>query len=33
VLELLANEFGCPVSALRIISGETKPVKLVTIEG
>ncbi len=31
VLQLLAAEFGCPVSALTIISGETKPLKLVAI--
>jgi len=32
VLELLANEFGCSVEALRIVSGATRPLKIVAIE-
>ena len=31
VLQLLAAEFGCPVSALTIVSGATKPLKLVAV--
>jgi len=32
VLELLAAEFGCPVRALSIVSGATKPLKIVAID-
>jgi len=31
VLQLLAAEFACPVAALTIISGATKPLKIVAI--
>ncbi len=31
VLELLANEFGCPVTQLRIVSGATSPLKTIAI--
>ena len=31
VLQLLAAEFGCPVEALAIVSGATKPLKIVAI--
>jgi len=33
VLELLAAELGCPVDALTIVSGATKPLKTVVIAG
>jgi len=33
VLQLLAAEFGCPVTALTIVSGATKPIKIVAIDG
>lgn len=31
VLQLLAAEFGCPVETLTIVSGATKPLKIVAI--
>ncbi len=31
VLELLAAELGCPVGALTIVSGATKPLKIIAI--
>ena len=31
VLQLLAAELGCPVEALVIVSGATKPLKIVAI--
>jgi len=32
VLQLLAGEFRCPVEALTIVSGATKPIKIVAID-
>lgn len=32
VLQLLAAEFGCAIEALTIVSGATKPVKIVAID-
>ncbi len=33
VLQLLAAQFGCPVEALTIVSGASKPIKIVAIDG
>ena len=33
VLELLAEELGVPITALRILSGATRPLKVVGIAG
>ena len=32
VLQLLAAEFGCPVEALTIVRGSTKPLKIIAID-
>ena len=32
VLQLLADEFGCSIEALTIVSGATKPIKVVAID-
>ncbi len=32
VLQLLAVEFGCAIGALTIVSGATKPVKIIAID-